>query len=347
MSQTGSPQRSFVDRLLSVPRPRAGELAITEELGPKGKRNIGLLTLLSLLGVAAAGWWMYNRLGAATRLYPNGQFEGILWEPFKQPDTWRALRNGTYQTLGAAAVSIVVSLIIGLTMAALRHGSGERPIRLVLGMAGASAIALLVAVFIKRPLSVGIGDRFSAVGNALTPRPGVFAVVSVLIVALIAAPKFASTVYIEFFRACALVLLIASPFRFFDVAPWWSVVFGLTLYYSTTIAEVTRSSLRSLAKGQTEAGLAVGLTESQAMTSILMPQAIKRALPNLLTQTASLLKDTSLGFIVTFADLLNISQRLAKANDNYLPALVVCAAIYIVIIGAISFIANLVQRRQR
>ena len=59
-------------------------------------------------------------------------------------------------------------------------------------------------------------------------------------------------------------------------------------------AEVVRSSLRSLSKGQTEAGLAIGLRESQAMRLVLLPQALRRALPNLFTQAASLLKDTSL-----------------------------------------------------
>jgi glutamate transport system permease protein len=283
-----NPQATFLDRILSVPRPQAGELAITEELGPKGKRNVAASTVVSLVLVVYGVWWMYKRLGAPTRLYPKGQFEPTLWSPFKQVDTWRALWRGLQNTLTAATAGIVCSLIIGVLMAALRHGSPK-------------------GSFI-RGLSTG---------------------------------------YVEFFRACALVLLIASPFRFFNVSPWKSVVIGLTLYYSTTIAEVTRSALRSLPKGQTEAGLAVGLTPRQTMTLVLLPQGLRRALPNLLTQTASLLKDTSLGFIVTFADLLSISTRLGKEYDNYLPSLIVCAAIYIVIIGTINFIATRVQRNKR
>jgi glutamate transport system permease protein len=279
---------SISNRILSVPQPRAGELSITEELGPRGKLNVAIATGVAALFVGLSVWWMYERLGRPTKLYPKGQFEPILWEPFKKADTWRALWRGLQNTLTAAAAGIVCSLIIGVLMAALRHGSAKGTIARV-----------------------------------------------------------GSTLYVEFFRACALVLLIASPFRFFDVRPWKSVVIGLTLYYSTTIAEVTRSALRSLPKGQTEAGLAIGLTQRQTMTVVLLPQGIRRALPNLLTQTASLLKDTSLGFIVTFADLLSISTRLGKINDNYLPALLVCAAVYVVIIGSINFIANRVQRADR
>jgi glutamate transport system permease protein len=324
-----NPRSGSLSRILSVPRPRAGELAITEELGPRGKRNIAATTLVSLVLVALAGWWMYNRLNAPTRLYPGGQFQGDLWRPFTLQTTWRFLWKGISQTLSAAALGIICSLIIGTLMAALRHGAQRRPWFVSAGFASALLLSLVAA-----------GVLFGR--NAM-----LFAAIGALILGIGVVPQAASTLYIEFFRACALVLLIASPFRFYGVSPWPSVVIGLTLYYSTTIAEVTRSALRSLPKGQTEAGLAIGLTPRQTMTSILLPQGLKRALPNLLTQTASLLKDTSLGFLITFRDLLAQSQTLGKEYDNYLPSLIVCAAIYIAIIGSINFLANRVQRRQR
>jgi glutamate transport system permease protein len=323
------PETGFLSRVLSVPRPRAGELAITEELGPRGRRTIAALTAASLGLVLMGLWWMFNRLNAPTRLYPDGQFQGELWKPFTLGTTWRFLWKGISQTLSAAAVGIVLSLIIGTLMASLRHGAVKRPWFVTAGFA-----SLLIA------LVVVAGVLFGKQGMLI-------AATGVLIVGLAVVPQASSTLYVEFFRACALVLLVASPFRFFGVRPWASVVIGLTLYYSTTIAEVTRSALRSLPKGQTEAGLAVGLTPRQTMTSILLPQGLKRALPNLLTQTASLLKDTSLGFLITFRDLLAQSQTLGKEYDNYLPTLIVCAALYIAMIGSINFLANRIQRRQR
>ncbi len=336
---SGAPPSSpgIFERALTVPRPRAGELALTEELGPRGRRSVLVSAIVSLGLVVMAGVWIYQRLGAPTRLYPKGQFEPALWEPFKHSETWHGLWNGLQQTLSAAAVGIICSLIIGVLMAALRHGTGRTPIALVLAGAAAVVLVLLGAAWLRGTNPI----------EAFTIEWWGYAMAGAIVALLVGLPRYMSTAYVEFFRACALVLLIASPFRFFGVQPWWSVVFGLTLYYSTTIAEVTRSALRSLPKGQTEAGLAVGLTPSQTMTMVLLPQAIRRALPNLLTQTASLLKDTSLGFIVTFSDLLSISQRLAKANDNYLPSLIVCAAIYITVIGIINFTANRLQRTQR
>jgi glutamate transport system permease protein len=322
-------QRSWTDRVLSVPRPRPGELALNEELGPKGKRFVGAFSALSLVAVAYAGWWIYRRLGQPTRLYPRGQYEPALWAPFKERTTWSFLWQGAANTLRAAGVGILLALIIGVLMAAVRHGGKRQP-----WQAAVAYLSVSVAVI-------------AAVGKMFSERTAALATLGCLLLGLVLLGRQTATLYTEFFRACALVVLIGSPFNLFGVTPFWSVVTGLTLYYSTTIAEVVRSALRSLPKGQTEAGLAVGLTGRQSMTNILLPQAIQRALPNVLAQTASLLKDTSLGFAVTFRDLLAQSQTAGKQFDNYFPMLLVCAALYIALIGTINYIANRLQRRSR
>ncbi len=326
---TSSVERSFSDRLLSVPRPKAGELVLTEELGPGGKRIVMVVSLLSLLIVAYSIYWMYGRLGEPTRLYPKGQYEPSLWAPFKQGTTWKFLWQGAKLTLAAAGVGTVFAMIIGVLMASLRHGGQTRKRSYALALL-AGSIALVIAA-----------------GVLTSARIAALVAVACLIIGLVFFSRQSAAAYTEFFRACALVTLIASPFRFLQVSPFWSVVLGLTLYYSTTIAEVIRSALRSLPKGQTEAGLAVGLTNKQTMTTVLLPQGLKRALPNILTQTASLLKDTSLGFVVTFRDLLTQSQGAAKQFDNYFPMLLVCAALYITLIGFINFTATRLQRRSR
>jgi glutamate transport system permease protein len=318
-----------LDRVITVPRPRSGELALTEELGPKGKRLITAISTASLAVAVLAGFWMYRRLGQPTRLYPKGQYEPALWAPFKERTTWNFLWEGAQNTLKAAAVGTALSLIIGVLMAAMRHGGKSRP-----WIAPTAFLATSVVV-------VGVVGAFSEA------RFGALTAVACVVIGLLSFGRQTATAYTEFFRACALVTLIAAPFRFFDVTPFWSVVIGLTLYYSTTIAEVVRSALRSLPKGQSEAGLAIGLTDRQSMTTILLPQAIRRALPNVLAQTASLLKDTSLGFVVTFQDLLKQSQGAAKQFDNYFPMLLVCAGLYITLIGTINYIANRLQRRSR
>lgn len=148
------------------------------------------------------------------------------------------------------------------------------------------------------------------------------------------------------FRACALVVLIRfAYFQFGHSFPDWksnwrygftAVVTGLTLYYSTVFAEVIRSALRSLPKGQTEAGLAIGLSDGQAMRLVLLPQALRRALPNIFTQAASLLKDTSLGQLVTFPELVTQSDIVGQFGSNLLQSYLVAWAMYFTMVWILT-----------
>jgi glutamate transport system permease protein len=168
--------------------------------------------------------------------------------------------------------------------------------------------------------------------------------------------RIASSVYVETFRACALVLLIR--FAFFQLGrsfPEWrsiwkysfvAVVLGLTLYYSTVFAEIIRSSLRSLSAGQKEAGLAIGMTSGQVMRSVLFPQAFRRALPNIVGQAASLLKDTSIGYLVTYPELATTSDLVKQNYENSLQTYFVFWMIYAFLVACVSSIANRLQRQQ-
>ena len=164
-----------------------------------------------------------------------------------------------------------------------------------------------------------------------------------------------AAMYVEGFRACALVLMIT--FFFFQLSHWFrgwtlqgyafvAVIIGLTLYYSTVFAEVVRSAIQSIPRGQTEAGLSIGLREGQALRLVVLPQALRRALPNLIAQAASLLKDTSLGVFVTYDELLNRADQVGGFANNKLQSFVVAGALYISVIALLTTTANHLQRRQ-
>ncbi|EAY6652718.1 ABC transporter permease subunit, partial [Salmonella enterica] len=97
-----------------------------------------------------------------------------------------------------------------------------------------------------------------------------------------------------------------------ETAPLAAVVTGLTLYNGSVIAELVRSGVFSLPKGQSEAGLSVGLTQSQVMRSIQLPQALTAMLPALIGQFVVILKDSALGYQVTYLELLNWSKTLGS-----------------------------------
>ncbi|TDO92786.1 glutamate transport system permease protein [Enemella evansiae] len=166
------------------------------------------------------------------------------------------------------------------------------------------------------------------------------------------------TVIVEFFRAVpvlvmmfftySLVIYVLIPAGVPLGGPLVSlvaVVTGLTLYNASVIAELIRSGMHSLPKGQREAGLAVGLTNSQTRTSILLPQAITAMLPSLVSQLVVVLKDTALGSIVLYPDLLRSLYILASNNGNTIAALTLGAVMYIIINFGLTTLASFVQRR--
>jgi len=162
-----------------------------------------------------------------------------------------------------------------------------------------------------------------------------------------------ATVVIEFFRATPLLLLILAFFLSFPLVldirlePLYALVLGLTLYNGAVIAEIIRAGINSLPTGQTEAALAVGLTRGQTLRMVLLPQAVRIMLPSLVSQLVVLLKDTSLGFIIGFEELLRIGGQLTQALNNPIQIYVVIALIYIVINLLLGRLAAFIESRQR
>ncbi|MCW2712987.1 MAG: glutamate permease [Frankiales bacterium] len=162
----------------------------------------------------------------------------------------------------------------------------------------------------------------------------------------------ASTI-IEFFRGVPLLLLILFFFLAFpivfkvDLPPLWALVFGLTLYNGAVIAEIIRAGVNSLPRGQTEAALAVGLTRTQVLMQVLLPQAVRIMLPALVSQLVVLLKDTSLGFVISFEELLRTGGQIVQVLNNPLQVYLLIALIYILINLSLSRLASYLEGRQR
>ncbi len=91
-------------------------------------------------------------------------------------------------------------------------------------------------------------------------------------------------------------------------------------------AELVRSGVHSLPRGQREAALAVGLRAGQSLRLVEVPQALIAMLPAIASQLVVILKDTALGVIITYPELLDAARRFGSGNGNILQALVVAAA---------------------
>lgn len=154
-------------------------------------------------------------------------------------------------------------------------------------------------------------------------------------------------VVIELFRGLPVVLLMFFGFLVLPVSVFWAVVIGLVIYNGAVVAEILRAGIASLPRGQAEAASALGLGHFQVLRLVLLPQAVRRMLPTLVSQLVVLNKDTSLGYIVGYLELLRSVQNLRDFyGGRYLfSVFIVAAAIYITVNLLITRLAIWLERR--
>ncbi|WP_327030853.1 amino acid ABC transporter permease [Micromonospora sp. NBC_01740] len=247
----------------------------------------------------------------------KGQFSMELWGPLIDPSNenfslvWDRIGLGFKNTLTAAALAIVSSLVVGTLLAVLRIQLKSLTQRRFTGLA--TPLAYLLR---------GLSTLLSAV----------------------------TRVCVEVFRGLPVVITIffvARGFPEFGVSfdTLWYLVIGLTIYNSVVIAEILRSGMEGLPGGQAEAAAAIGLSPAQTTRMILLPQAFRIMLPALISQLVVVLKDTSLGFIISYEETLNIGKQIIGVLDNPIQVYVVIAVMFIVVNYALSKLAQYVQRR--
>ncbi|MEU4577579.1 amino acid ABC transporter permease [Nonomuraea sp. ATR24] len=158
--------------------------------------------------------------------------------------------------------------------------------------------------------------------------------------------------YVEVVRTIPALLLVyvvlfALPRYGLDLPLFWKLVVPLAVSNAAAFAEIFRAGILSVERGQTEAGLAVGLTRFQTMRLVVLPQAARRVLPSIVSQSVGLLKDTSLGFVVSYAELLYSGKVLAAYNGLLIQTYLVVALIYLLVNLSLSKLARTLEARQR
>ncbi len=165
--------------------------------------------------------------------------------------------------------------------------------------------------------------------------------------------RWVSSVIVEFFRAVPVLLMMLFSFALYSTNNVFppsqlslaAVVTALTLYNGAVIAELVRAGVGGLPRGQREAGLSIGLTDSQTLRSILLPQALTAMLPALVGQLVVVLKDSALGYVITYEELLNKANQVGTSDQNIVPAFLVVAVLFIVINYGLTRLAVLLERR--
>jgi len=163
------------------------------------------------------------------------------------------------------------------------------------------------------------------------------------------------TAVIEVFRAIPVLVFMFLLYYGFPVIgirmePYWAVVIALVCYNGSVLAEVIRAGVESLPRGQAEAGYAIGLRKAGVMRLVLLPQAVRAMMPVIIAQLVVTLKDTALGFVITYPELLFYAKYIGaqpSVGSPIVPATIIVGAIYIALCLLLSFVATLVEKRLR
>ncbi|WP_317336292.1 amino acid ABC transporter permease [Streptococcus orisratti] len=145
-------------------------------------------------------------------------------------------------------------------------------------------------------------------------------------------------VYVELFQNTPL--LVQFVFVYYGLAivsngvimisTFFTAVLCVGIYHGAYIAEVIRSGIEAVPRGQTEAALSQGFTYSQTMSMIILPQAVRTILPPMTNQVVNLIKNTSTVAIISGADIMFTAKAWAYETTNYVPAFAGAALLYFI-----------------
>ena len=163
------------------------------------------------------------------------------------------------------------------------------------------------------------------------------------------------TAWIEFFRSVPMLLvvyffLLALPRVHVGGQPlnlpiFWMLVVPMILVSSASNAEVFRAGILAVDKGQSEAAASLGMTHGLTMRLVVLPQAFRLVLPNLLTGLVSLLKDSTLGYVVSYPELMQQGRVLTAVTHYLIQTYLVVALVYVVINFLLTQLAHRLQAR--
>lgn len=153
---------------------------------------------------------------------------------------------------------------------------------------------------------------------------------------------------LEFFRGMPVLLMMLFILLALGTGGFVAVVAALTIYNGAIIGEALRAGLAALPKGQREAGLSLGLTPLKTRIFIEFPQAFRQMMPIIVAQLVVLLKDTSLGYVVAYPEILRISHQLKDyfgSTQYSFSIFVVTLLIYLAVNFSLSALARGIARR--
>ena len=159
--------------------------------------------------------------------------------------------------------------------------------------------------------------------------------------------------YISVMRGTPLMLQVMviyfGPYYIFGVRlsltyQFYAVIIAFSINYAAYFAEIYRSGIESIPKGQYEAAKVLGYSKGKTFFRIILPQVIKRILPPVTNETITLVKDTSLAFVIAYAEMFTLAKRIAAKEASMLPFLA-AAIFYYVFNLIVAVVMERIERR--
>jgi len=158
--------------------------------------------------------------------------------------------------------------------------------------------------------------------------------------------------YLLFFRGTPLLVQLFIWFfglpQFGLMLPAWACgVLGLGMYSGAYVSEIVRGAIESIDRGQNEAARSLGMSASQSMRKIIIPQAFVRMIPPLGNEFIALIKNSALVSLLTIHDLMHEGQKIISVSYRSLEVYLVIALIYLVMTSATSSALRFIEKRLR
>jgi len=133
----------------------------------------------------------------------------------------------------------------------------------------------------------------------------------------------------------------------FNMPRFWAGVMSLSIFYGAYIAEILRGAIQSIDKGQHEAAKSLGFSAWQRMQYIILPQALKKALPSLVGELIALIKDSSLVSIISITDLTKVGREIVSNTFSPFETWLTVALLYLLLTSILSFIGHKLEKKMK
>lgn len=146
-----------------------------------------------------------------------------------------------------------------------------------------------------------------------------------------------------------LIVVFFGPFYLFKIKlsssyRFIALILGFSINYSAYFAEIYRSGIQSIPVGQYEAANVLGYSKSQTFIHIIFPQMVKRVIPSVTNEVITLVKDTSLAFAISYAEMFTIAKQIAAAQTNIMP-LFIAGVFYFVFNFIVAHVMEKIEKK--